>query len=144
MSTQSYIAKKQPDETFKAVYCHFDGYPEGVGQTLVDSFTDENKVDKLLKLGSLSYLRDDIETQNNFKTFPIRGNEIELKDVTMAYHRDRGDDLEINEFSNLETMLDYFDKSWGDYLYLFENVWLVKNDDNDFFMEVKEVLNENS
>jgi hypothetical protein len=62
----------------------------------------------------------------------------------MAYHRDRGDDLEINEFSNLETMLDYFDKSWGDYLYLFENVWLVKNDDNDFFMEVKEVLNENS
>ena len=113
MSTRSYIAKKQPDETFKAVYCHFDGYPEGVGQTLVDSFTDENKVDKLLKLGSLSYLRDDIETQNNFKTFPIRGNEIELKDVTMAYHRDRGDDLEINEFSNLETMLDYFDKSWG-------------------------------
>ena len=81
MSTRSYIAKKQPDETFKAVYCHFDGYPEGVGQTLVDSFTDENKVDKLLKLGSLSYLRDDIETQNNFKTFPIRGNEIELKDV---------------------------------------------------------------
>jgi|APSaa5957512535_1039671.scaffolds.fasta_scaffold185203_3 hypothetical protein len=144
MSTRSYIAKKQPDETFKAVYCHFDGYPEGVGQTLVDSFTDENKVDKLLKLGSLSYLRDDIETQNNFKTFPIRGNEIELKDVTMAYHRDRGDDLEINEFSNLEPMLDYFDKSWGDYLYLFENVWLVKNDDNDFFMEVKEVLNENS
>ena len=144
MSTRSYIAKKQPDETFKAVYCHFDGYPEGVGQTLVDSFTDENKVDKLLKLGSLSYLRDDIETQNNCKTFPIRGNEIELKDVTMAYHRDRGDDLEINEFSNLETMLDYFDKSWGDYLYLFENVWLVKNDDNDFFMEVKEVLNENS
>ena len=144
MSTRSYIAKKQPDETFKAVYCHFDGYPDGVGRVLVDSFTDENKVDKLLKLGSLSYLRDDIETQNNFKTFPIRGNEIELKDVTMAYHRDRGDDLEINEFSNLETMLDYFDKSWGDYLYLFENVWLVKNDDNDFFMEVKEVLNENS
>jgi hypothetical protein len=138
MSTQSYIAKKQPDETFKAVYCHFDGYPDGVGRVLVDSFTDESKVDRLLELGSLSNLRSDIESENDFD------NPNPDQSVAMAYYRDRGDDLEINEFSNLETMLDYFDKSWGDYLYLFENVWLVKNDDNDFFMEVKEVLNENS
>ena len=143
MATRSVIARLD-NNGIKAIYCHNDGYLSNNGKILDQHYADENKVDKLLKLGSLSYLRDDIETQNNFKTFPIRGNEIELKDVTMAYHRDRGDDLEINEFSNLETMLDYFDKSWGDYLYLFENVWLVKNDDNDFFMEVKEVLNENS
>jgi hypothetical protein len=138
MSTRSYISKKQPDNTYKAIYCHFDGYLEGVGETLVDSFANGSKVDELLKLGSLSSLGSNIISPNDFNTPNPDQN------VTMAYHRDRGDDLEINEFSNLETMLDYFDKSWGDYLYLFENVWLVKNDDNDFFMEVKEVLNENS
>ena len=36
MSTRSYIGKKHNDDTFTAIYCHFDGYPEGVGQTLVD------------------------------------------------------------------------------------------------------------
>ena len=143
MSTRSYIAKKQPDDSFKAIYCHFDDYPEGVGQTLVDSFTDENKVDKLLELGSLSYLRDDIEAQNHFNTFPYRGSEVELKNSTMAYHRDRGDDLEINEFQDLETMLEFFSDSWGEYLYVLDgDDWLVKNSNDDFFMEVTEVLEE--
>lgn len=146
MSTRSYIAKKQPDDTFKAIYCHFDGYPGGVGQTLVDSFTDENKVDKLLELGALSYLRNDIETQNHFQSYPMRGSEFELENVTMAYHRDRGDELEINEFSNLEEMLEFFSDSWGEYLYLYDidNKWLVKNNENDFFMEVDEVLVESN
>jgi len=141
MSTRSYIAKKQPDDTFKAIYCHFDGYPEGVGQVLVDSFTDESKVDRLLELGSLSYLRYDIETQNHFQTFPIREEEVELKDVTMAYHRDRGDELIINEFSNLEELLEFFSDSWGEYLYVYDTLeWVMKNDNDDFFMTVKERL----
>ena len=136
MSTRSYIAKKQPDDTFNAVYCHFDGYPEGVGQTLVESFTDESKVDKLLELGSLSYLGSDIKSPNDLK------NPNPDKNVTMAYHRDRGEDLKINEFPDLESMLEFFSDSWGDYLYLYDedNKWLVKNTENDFFMEVTEVL----
>ena len=143
MSTRSYISKKQSDDSFKAIYCHFDGYPEGVGQVLVDSFTDESKVDRLLELGSLSYLRYDIETQNHFQTFPIREEEVELKDVTMAYHRDRGEDLEIKEFSNLEEMLEFFEGSWGEYLYVYENgTWLVKNYTDDYFTAIEEALNE--
>jgi len=142
MSTRSYIAKKQPDDTFKAIYCHYDGYPEGVGQTLVESFTDESKVDKLLELGALSYLRDDIETQNHFQTYPIHGEDVELDGVTMAYHRDRGDELIINEFSNLEELLEFFSDSWGEYLYLFDGEWLVKNNTDDYFMEATGVLEE--
>lgn len=137
MSTRSYIAKKQPDESFKAIYVHFDGYPEGVGNTLTTSFTDESKVDKLLELGALSYLGKDIDTPNNFN------NRNPDYNVTMTYHRDRGDSLEINEFSTLEDMLDFFDESWGEYLYVFENgEWLVKNNEDDYFKEVTEVLDE--
>lgn len=138
MSTRSYIAKKHPDDKFTAIYCHFDSYPEGVGQTLVDSFTDESKVDKLLELGSLSYLGSDIESENDFD------NPNPDQNVTMAYHRDRGEELVIHEFSNLEEMLDFSDGTWGEYLYLFDedNTWLVKSNDNDFFMEVKEVIDE--
>lgn len=36
MGTRSIIGQAQADGTVKAVYCQFDGYIEGVGQTLVD------------------------------------------------------------------------------------------------------------
>ena len=113
MSTRSYIGKKHNDDTFTAIYCHFDGYPEGVGQTLVDSFSNEGKVDKLLELGSLSYLGSDIESENDFN------NPDPDQNVTMAYHRDRGEPLDIDHFNNLEDLLDFFGESWGEYLYVF-------------------------
>lgn len=48
MSTRSLIGKY--DSTgVKYVYCHFDGYPEGVGAALVKNFNSEGKVDKLIK-----------------------------------------------------------------------------------------------
>jgi len=137
MSTRSYISKKQSDDSFKAIYCHFDGYPEGVGAVLTNTFKDDVKVDKLLELGSLSYLGSDIDELNDFN------NPNPDQSVTMAYHRDRGEDLEIKEFSNLEEMLEFFEGSWGEYLYVYENgTWLVKNYTDDYFTAIEEALNE--
>jgi len=127
MSTRSYIAKEQEDGTFKYVYCHFDGHPDNVGQTLVEHFQDKDKVNKLMNLGDLSFLRPNIDTPNDFDNPNY--------DVTMAYHRDRGEDLNTRTAKNLEELLAGFKNSWTEYIYIYDidGEWLIKNDNNDFW-----------
>ena len=38
MATRSFIGKLNHDGSITVVYCHWDGYPEGVGETLVKHY----------------------------------------------------------------------------------------------------------
>ena len=40
-----------PNNEYKYIYCHFDGYPEGVGATLVESYISREKINNLIALG---------------------------------------------------------------------------------------------
>lgn len=51
MSTRCMIGLEMPDKTIKAIYCHYDGYPEGVGKTLQEHYADPDKVAKLMEMG---------------------------------------------------------------------------------------------
>ena len=52
MSTRSAIAWYDPEhKTGMSVYCHFDGYPAGVGRILFDYYNDESRVKSLVSLG---------------------------------------------------------------------------------------------
>ena len=66
MSTRSNIAVKLEDGSIKAVYCHFDGYPEWNGRILLESWTDEAKVKQLVELGNLSALGSEIGEKHDF------------------------------------------------------------------------------
>lgn len=77
MATRSYIAIRNSDGTVSGVYCHWDGYPEGVGKTLTTHYNTPELVEELLKLGSLSSLGSTITDPE-----------------TVAYHRDRGEPME--------------------------------------------------
>lgn len=55
MSTRSRISWKKQDGTIESIYCHHDGYPEYVGNILVNNY-DEKNLDKLMALGDLSTL----------------------------------------------------------------------------------------
>ena len=77
MATRSFICKLLPDNSVTGVYCHYDGYPDGVGKTLKEHYTDPKTVDGLLALGSISELNENLTE-------------------TVAYHRDRGEDLAPN------------------------------------------------
>ncbi len=50
MATRSRIGLMLEDGTIKHSYCHFDGYPHGVGHTLVGHYSDIDKVKELLSL----------------------------------------------------------------------------------------------
>ncbi len=112
MSTRSYICAKQPDGTYKGVYCHYDGYLEYNGAMLLDFYPTKEDADKILQLGSLSTLKEKLEpdpgTEHSFEN--------RQSDVTVAYGRDRGEtDVEAVtvDFKELNKP-----ESWIDYIYI--------------------------
>ncbi|HET8629962.1 MAG TPA: hypothetical protein VFL91_21285 [Thermomicrobiales bacterium] len=54
MSTRSRIGIEGEDGAITSVYCHFDGYPSGVGATLLDHWDTAERVAELVALGDLS------------------------------------------------------------------------------------------
>lgn len=51
MSTRTAIFKEQPDGTFQGIYCHHDGYIEGVGATLINFYREPTKIQRVIDAG---------------------------------------------------------------------------------------------
>jgi len=85
MATRSSISLENADGTILQIYCHFDGYPQGVGKMLEDNYTDLDKVKALISLGSVSVLASSIECPEGHSfDNPVKGH-------TIFYGRDRGE-----------------------------------------------------
>lgn len=56
MSTRCLIGRENSDRTIDYIYCHYDGYIDGVGKDLVENYNNPKKVDELIALGDLSCL----------------------------------------------------------------------------------------
>lgn len=115
MSTSAFIIQKINKDCYRGIYCHFDGYEEGVGKTLVEHYQDPVKISELIDLGDISYLGERVHPLTNNHTFlsPEIG-------TTKAYHRDRGEDLLITEVSSLQNLEN------SDYIYVFEDgIWYI-------------------
>jgi hypothetical protein len=60
MATRSTIALDTP-QGIRAVYCHWDGYLEGVGKTLKSFYSTFELVESLIEKGDLSSLGQTLE-----------------------------------------------------------------------------------
>ena len=118
MATRSRIGIENENGTITSIYCHFDGYPDGVGATLKEHYLSTQKVRMLLNLGDISILGEHVATMDEH-TFdnPKEG-------VTVAYHRDRGEvkreartDVSIEQFKNR------LDEDYG-YVYTKDEKWV--------------------
>lgn len=118
MSTRSLIGRINPDNSVTTIYCHWDGYPENQLPILVPCYSNEEKLNELMSLGSISYLED--------RTNPPEGMTHTFHDpypkTVVAYHRDRGDkweECEPDTYSSLDEMFN--DKAnWNiAYYYIF-------------------------
>ncbi|MFM2344795.1 MAG: Vibrio phage [Pseudomonadota bacterium] len=115
MATRSVISKYYEQENcFKSVYCHWDGYPEGVGKTLEENYQDEDKINRLIEEGGISVLSETVEGT----TFYIRdfGEEKNGLEILIS---------ETNDLGNaLADILKFY--TWSEYIYIFyKNQWLV-------------------
>lgn len=98
MATRSTISIRNTDGTIEQVYSHWDGYPANNGFILLVYYQDEIKIRKLLNQGDISSLREEVDIPLG-KTHTFDKS---LDNVSVFYHRDRGDDLEPSlKFDNL-------------------------------------------
>jgi len=124
MSTRSHIAIKNADGTVRSIYHHWDGYLEGVGAVLLEHYTTEDRINKLLDLGDMSMIGSE----------PVGywSDSISRPDpnACMTY-RERGEsNVDARIFSSLD---DYLDHAVEDYTYIFiDGEWYYREwDDRD-------------
>jgi|TARA_R110000787_G_scaffold233893_1_gene340739 hypothetical protein len=122
MSTRSRIGIVNSDKTVSSIYCHFDGYPEGVGQTLLNHFTTKHQVQKLIDLGDISSLRRSTEAPAGHSFANA------MPECTVAYGRDRG---ETNtEAITMDSLQYFFEIDFEEFGYIFDPVatrWIFKS-----------------
>lgn len=103
MGTRSFIAMYDEDTAkYHAVYCHWDGYPEGVGLTLRFNYDTPMKVRELVSLGDFSSLRDTIE-ETQAESYKVRGDT----------------DVDTLVFSTSSEMESYYRGCWCEYGYMY-------------------------
>jgi hypothetical protein len=115
MGTRSYIGVECEDG-IRAIYCHWDGYPEHNGRILQEHYTDFLKVCTLINNGDLSSLRENIEptAEHTFDT--------PQDNVCVYYGRDRGEEgCEFRMFPHVADFTEGARESWAEYAYLFQN-----------------------
>jgi hypothetical protein len=114
MSTRSTIGIRLNNENILHIYCHWDGYPEGVGDILLRSYNTRERVLELMKLGDLSVLADEIHpTGSHSFSVPQDG-------VCIAYARDRGDEFTGPELSSVDNFGEHSIISGQEYVYLMD------------------------
>ena len=116
MSTSCRIGYLRPDNRVESIYCHWDGYPEGVGQILKDHYTDPEKIEALMRLGDISRLG--YTTEHLPKDWASWEREPER---TICY-RDRGEvDIDSHIAESEEDYRDKVKQSSVNYGYLFKD-----------------------
>lgn len=132
MSTNSTIAVIQEDGSVKAIYCHWDGYPKGVGRKLIQHFNTHKLANQLVALGSLSVLGEKLnpsEGSNHSFDEPEKG-------VTIAYHRDRGEDFKQDHYGSLKEFIEFENFQNFDYIFEIDKWFMLK--DNEFISLTEE------
>ncbi len=139
MGTRSTIAMKKPEGGIVGIYCHWDGYPAHNGEILNTYYTDTDTIAKLIGLGDLSSLGQEVGEVHNFDA--KYGDEPELpmtEDWCLAYGRDRGETgTEARHFDNAQDWVNAMEGSWCEWAYLWDGEnWLVheisNKDDSEF------------
>lgn len=132
MSTRSNIGIINEDGlTVDYIYCHFDGYPSGVGATLKAHYQSTEKIRNLINGGGISYLGKEVPSQDlkdfvakikvklieyNMKPTDINDlvyNNFDKIDVTCSYAMWRGEEVEVTNvpfaqyMTEFDTMIEY-------------------------------------
>lgn len=148
MSTRSAIGWYDPTlKTGMSVYCHWDGYPSGVGRTLLDYYNDESRVKSLVSLGDLSYVERYLSQEEYSSSYFVKSDarphsfDYPWPHVTVAYGRDRGEDnVDAHVWNYVDSVTDLLSSmekryDWSEFLYVYDVLsgkWVVRcAGDND-------------
>lgn len=108
MSTRSEIAIQNADGSISSIYCHWDGYLEGVGSTLNKHYGSYRLGLSIIEQNDCSSLGETIEESCFYNTW-------------------RNEDTKSKKFDNeYHFMKAFADDIFAEYIYLFkDNAWYV-------------------
>ena len=112
MSTRSMIAIQDADGACYAIYCHFDGYVSHMGRMLTTYFNSDEKAADLVNEGEVRAI--EISAEN---------------EVVLEYFEPAFDKREIEYYDTVVDMLNAFQNSDREYLYIWDDVietWLYR------------------
>jgi hypothetical protein len=116
MGTRSAIGYKTPQGKIRAKYSHYDGYPAGVGKTLLEHYQEARKIAQMVELGDQSFLAPEI-----FPTDKTHSFNTPQEGVTVFYGRDRGEEgVEAQEFDTVQEFVEYYDGAGCEYFYFIQ------------------------
>lgn len=120
MATRASIAILEADGKVHCIYSHWDGYLDGLGATLHESYTTPEKVRELLAMGDASVVG------------------CTVKDCEF-YSRDRGEDL--NPPREYNSPQEWIDSEGQSYNYLFrDGGWMVTHSNANSFATIPAML----
>jgi hypothetical protein len=131
MATRSTIALEYADGTVDQVYCHWDGYLDGVGKTLLNHYTDPFKVRELMDLGDISSLGEVIGEKHPSGPFDLPGMssksyEDQFGHMTTFYGRDRGEEgSTARRFVSFDDYVENHQYEEFEYILRPDGVWYV-------------------
>lgn len=129
MATRSTIALEYANGQIDQVYCHWDGYLDNNGKLLLANYMDPFKVQKLMDLGSLSSLAEEVSpapyTEHSFDK--------PAGDVCVFYGRDRGEsDVGSNRFADYYDYTKHAQREEYDYILRTDGKWYVSQHGSDY------------
>lgn len=150
MSTRSTIARKNLDNSFTAIYCHWDGYPSHNGKLLYENYRTIQAVNNLMDLGNLSTLALEIGIRHAFdkpsRWLPEKKGKVGFMEkknphyeeyqrkygnMCVAYGRDRRElQQEAITYQDYDAFQKMLAESWTEWVYIWDvalNKWFYTN-----------------
>lgn len=138
MPTNCMILKREKDGTMRGIYCHYDGDLGHTGRILYEHYRDPAKVDRLIDLGYIEILGEDVAPN------PTKPHTTEAPQscVTLAYHRDMGEELRICNYQSVTAFDDSFDNEHYNYYYR-DGSWMYREARQRIWIAMTDYLIEN-
>lgn len=134
MATRSAIGFVEYDGSVTGIYCHWDGYLEGVGATLVKHYNDTYKVLDLIDLGDISSLGEEIGEKHDFDKGSTK-----TANWCKSYTRDRGENCPAKDFPDAKAFRSHY--SDCDYFYLYDGKdWTYAERNRPYFKPVPSLI----
>jgi len=129
MSTPCLIVSATAKD-YRSIYCHSDGDPSGVGQTLLKHYRHIRQIKALFRLGDLSVLGEQLGEKHDFD-WPGKvpagqiASDPRFK-MCRAYERDRGEEgCRARYHQSFANLMDDADECRAKWLYVWHGeVWL--------------------
>lgn len=109
MSTRCMIGVMDKEGYITAVYCHHDGYPQGVGRTLLENYNRE-KILEVIKCGPLDALGS---TKENCLFYDEDVNDYSIYD-NLEQFLNNGDDHDWHYYLDIDNNWHVIDMHWND------------------------------